>query len=77
MHRRVRRFGQPELTYRPILRILTCETPAETNKKKKMVAPEQMEHWPAFCDSEGRNSEFMSTSERSKGRVTYQKSANA
>ena len=44
--------------------------------KKKMVASEQMEHWLKFSASEGTNSEFMSTSESLKGRITYQECAN-
>ena len=43
---------------------------------KKLVAPEQIEHWPKFSVSEVMNSEFISNSESLKGGVTYQKSAN-
>jgi len=42
-----------------------------------LIAHEQIEHWPKFSASEGTNSEFISTSESLKGRVTYQNSANA
>ena len=39
-------YGQPaELTYRPIIHILTGENPEET---RKLVAHEQIEHWPKF-----------------------------
>ena len=55
--------GQPELTYRPILHILTVESPEET---RNLVANEQSEHWPKFSASEGTNSEFMSTTEALK-----------
>ena len=64
----------PELTYRPIIHILTGEKAEEI---RTLVAHEQMEHWPKFSSSEGMNSEFMSTFESLKGRVTYKKSANA
>ena len=67
-------YGQPELTYRPILRILTGERPEET---RKLVAHKQIEHCPKLRGSEGTNLEFMRPSESLKGRVTYQKSANA
>ena len=64
---------QAELTYQPIIHTLTGESPEQT---RKLVAHEQIKHWPKFSASEGTNSEFMSTSESSKGRVTYEKSAN-
>ena len=67
-------YGQPELTCRPIIHILTGESPEET---RKLVAHEKIKPWPKFSASEGMNSEFMSTSERLKGRVTFEKSANA
>ena len=59
MHRRVRNFfcygrpcyyGQPELT----------------QETRKLIAHEQIEHWPKFSASEGTNSEFISTSESLK-----------
>ena len=59
---------------RPIIHILTGESPEET---RKLVAHEQIEHWPKFSASEGTNSEFMSSSESLKGKVTFKKSANA
>ena len=63
-------YGQPVLIHWLILRILTGESPEET---RKLVAHEQIvEHWPKFTASEGANSEFLSTSESLKGRVTYQ-----
>ena len=69
-------YCQPKRTYRPIIHMLTGESPEET---RKLVAHEQIEHWPKFSASEGTNSEFMSTSESLKGRVTFEKikSANA
>ena len=62
------------LTYRAIIHILTGESPEET---RKLVGHEQIEHSPKFSASEGANSEFMSTSEILKSRVTFEKSANA
>ena len=50
---------------------------ASPEETRKLVAHKQIEHWPKFSASEGRNSEFISTSESLKGRVTYEKSANA
>ena len=50
--------AQPELTCRPIPHVLTGESPEET---RKLVAHEQIEHWPKFSASEGTNSEFMNT----------------
>ena len=59
---------QPELTYRPIIHILTGESPEET---RKLVAHEQIEHCPKFSAIEGMNLELTSTSESLKGRVTF------
>ena len=56
-----------------IVVILTRESPEET---RKLVAHEQIEHWPKSSAREGTNSELMGTSESLKGRVTYEKSAN-
>ena len=69
-------MGQPELPYRPTIHVLTGESPEET---RKLVAYEQIivEHWPKLSASEGTNSEFMSSSESLKGRVAFEKSANA
>ena len=41
---------------------------------RKLVAHKQIEHWPKVSASEGANSEFMSTFESLKGRVTLEKS---
>ena len=43
-------YGQPELT----------------QETRKLIAHEQIEHWPKFSASEGTNSEFISTSESLK-----------
>ena len=47
-------YGQPELTYRPILNLyyVTGEIPQET---RKLVRHEQIEHWRKFGASEFLN----------------------
>ena len=62
MHRRVRHFGFFMLLAKRanVIMVSMSESPEET---KKLVAPEQIEHWPKFSISEVMNSEFMSNSE--------------
>ena len=43
-------YGQHGQTYRPTIHLLTGESPEET---RKLVAHEQIEHWPKFSASEG------------------------
>ena len=45
-------YGQPELKYRPIVYILTGESPEET---RKSVVLKQIEYWPKFSVCKLRN----------------------